>query len=129
MVDQTELVAYILANIVFVAMSGLLAGLSFYAYYRKPGQKSYSLAGLGFSCIGIAGLIESTYTFVVESDYLFTGSEFLVLQAGEDIIIALGLCLLFLAITKHQPKSSNSEAHTALPDEKNYWKSEKPFDD
>ena len=129
MIEHLASKSYLLANIVFVALSGLLAGLSFYAYYRRPEQLSYSLAGLAFSCIGLAGLLESSFAYVVEPDFTLTSSEFLVLQAVEDIIIALGLGLLFLAITKHQPKSSDSETHATLPKEENYWKSEKPFDD
>lgn len=129
MTELYHILAYAAANIGFVVMCSGLAGLSFFAYYRKPRQLSYFLAGLGFSSIGLGGLGESMYTFVVQTDYILSSSEFLVLQAGEDVISALGLGLLFLAITQHRPGASKTENIAASSDEEKYWESGMPFDD
>lgn len=129
MIDRAAFLAYLLANVGFVAISGLLAGLSVLAYARNSSQVSYLIAGLGFTCIGLAGLFESAYTFVVEQDYLLSSSEFLVLQAAEDVIIAVGLALLFLAIAKHRQGASRAATDSARVGEERYWTSEKPFDD
>jgi|AntRauTorcE11898_2_1112593.scaffolds.fasta_scaffold14094_2 hypothetical protein len=129
MADIYHILAYAAANGALVVICSVLAGLSFFAYYRNPGQRSYVLAGLGFSSIGLAGLGESMYTLVVGTDYLLSSTEFLLLQAGEDVGSALGLGLLFLAILRHRPEPSETERNAASSDESKYLDSEMPFDD
>lgn len=129
MADLYYILAYATANVALVMICGVLAGLSFSAYYRRPGQRSYLLTGLGFSSIGLAALGESMYTLVVEREFLLSSSEFLLLQAGEDIFSALGLGLLFLAIVRHQPGSSEAGNIAASSDEQKYWESETPFEE
>lgn len=129
MADPLGVMVYVVANLGFGAMASFLAGLSFLAYYRSPGQLSYALAGLGFSCIVLGGLVESAYTFVLQTDYLLSSSEFLFLQAGEDLIVAVGLGLLFLGITKHDPRSANRSDRAVPFDGEQYWELGDPFED
>lgn len=121
MVSTPELLVYVLVNAGFVAISGLLASLSFYAYRREPDQRSYAIATVGFGCIILAGLFESIYALVIEPDLVLTGSEFLYLQAAEDLVIALGLGLLFVAIINHDTDASRVEDDASLLAEDGAW--------
>lgn len=129
MSNYFQIVAYILANCGLFMISSLLAGLSFFAYYRRPEQTSYFLTGLGLAVVGLPGLLELLYTFYIDPGFIFTSAEFLVLQATEDILIATGLGLLLFAITKHRPGLSEHGHNDTLVEEQEYWKLGKPFDD
>ena len=129
MVNAPSYWAYLVANVGFVAVGCLLAGLSMLAYRVQRGQKSYAIAGVGFGCIVLGGVTESAYAFLSQPDFLLSGREFLLLQAGEDIFVAVGLGLVFYAISKHDPDSSEVADGAAPGDGNDLWTNEKPNDE
>ena len=70
-------------------------------------------AGFGFIVQG--GLFEPVYQFVVAGDYSVTGEELLWMQAGEGILIAVGLGLLYYAIRNHDSGASAATTDTIRP--------------
>lgn len=102
-----ELVAFVLANTGIFIVSSLLAGLSFLAYRQSDGTATFRMAGIGFAFVCLGGLVEPTYQLVVRGDTLLNGAELLWLQSGEGLLITLGLCLLFFAITRHGSNPSS----------------------
>lgn len=128
MVDSAALYAYILANVGFVVIGGLLATLSYRSYCHHPGQRSYAIAALGFVCVLLGGLFETTYVFYSGSDFLFSNAEYLSLQIVEDVLLATGLGLLFYGITQHDADASTDE-YVSMADEEDFGLSRHPDDD
>ena len=98
---EPELWAFVLANIGLFIVSSVLTALSYLAYRWNNGQSSYKLASIGFGLVVLGGLIEPLYQLIVRGDYNITGSELLLLQTTEGLLIASGLGILFYAITRH----------------------------
>ena len=107
-----ELWACILANTVLFLIASVLTALSYLAYRRSDGQSSYRFATIGFGFVVLGGLVEPVYLFGVRGNYNLQGTELLALQAGEGVLIALGLGLLFYAITCHDSRSSVADDAT-----------------
>ena len=107
-----ELWACILANTVLFLIASVLTALSYLAYRRSDGQSSYRFATIGFGFVVLGGLVEPVYLFGVRGDYNLQETELLALQAGEGVLIALGLGLLFYAITRHNPTLSPTNNST-----------------
>lgn len=122
-------VIFVTTNLVFITVSSLLVGLSFLAYRRNGGQRSYAIATLGFGCIVLGGVTELAFTYWFEPDFVLTSTEFLYLQAGEDILIALGFGLLFYAITKHNAGSSDRTDCASSITEEDLWIAGESSDD
>lgn len=108
MARPPELWAFVLANTGLFLISSVLTVLSYVAYRQSDGQSSYFSAVLGFGFIVMGGLVEPLYQLIVRGDYHLTGTELLWLQAGETVLIAVGLGLLFYAITHHGSGSSSA---------------------
>ena len=112
MVKPPELWAFILANTLLFLISSVLAGLSYLAYRHSGGRQSYRNAAVGFGFVVFGGLVEPAYQLGVEdvkNGYALSGNELLLLQAGEGILIATGLGLLFYAITRHDDRSPEKD--------------------
>ena len=60
-------------------------------------------------CVVLGGLVEPVYQFVVWDTSQLNATELLWLQAGEGILIAMGLGLLFYAITHHESEPSPTQ--------------------
>lgn len=109
MTEPPEVWAFVLANIGLFIVSSVLAVLSYVAYRQSHGQRSYLISTVGFVFVVLGGLVEPVYQFAVRGDSNLNGTELLWLQTGEGILIAIGLGLLFYAITHHEPGSSPIE--------------------
>ncbi len=103
-----ELWAFILANMFLFLISSVLLLLSFYAYYQNPRKSSYRYSTIGFAFIVLGGLVEPVYQLGIRSDYILTGNELLITQSCEGVLLALGLGLLFYAITHHDTDRSTT---------------------
>lgn len=97
-----ELWAFIIANVGLFVVSSTLAGLSYIAYRRQRRRRSYRLATVGFGFVVLGGLMEPVYQLSVRADYVITRTELLLLQSGETFLLAIGLGILFYAITRHR---------------------------
>lgn len=118
---RPELWSFVIANIGLFIVSSVLTGLSYLAYRRSNGQASYKLASIGFGLVVLGGLVEPLYQLVVRGDYNITGSELLLLQTGEGLLIASGLAILFYAITRHTtPLSEDDVERTAATEDFTY---------
>lgn len=126
MVNSSALWAFIFANVGLVVIGCLLAVLSLLAHRRSNGQRSYAIATLGFGCVVVAGFAEPVYMLQFEPDFLLTSAEFLSLQIVEDVLIGLGLGLLFYAITQHDSGSARDAPST---DAEDGWIVDHPSDD
>ena len=114
---KPELWTFVLANIGLFIASSVLTALSYLAYRRNNEQSSYKLASMGFGLVVLGGLVEPLYQLVVRGDYTLTGSELLLLQTGEGLLIASGLGILFYSITRHTTApSGNNDEETATKD-------------
>lgn len=119
--DKPELWAFVLANASLFVAASVLAGLSYLAYRRSDGGSSYKFASIGFGSIVLGGLVEPLYQLVVLGDYNITGTELLLLQTGEGLLIASGLGILFYAITSHGRGSpADDVTKTATTEEFSY---------
>ena len=121
MVSEIGYWAYVFANIGVVGLCGLLGGLSLLAYAREPDGRSYAIAALGFLSVLLGGMTEIVYTQFVAAEYTLSANQFLFLQAGEDLQIALGLGLLFYAITQHSPTSSQEDMSVQPNADNDHW--------
>lgn len=117
MAKPPELVAFLLANTGLFLISSVLTGLAYLAYRRNDGSTSFRWATLGFGCVVLGGLVEPVYLFVTPGDTYLHSSELLALQAGEGILIAIGLGLLFYAILNHDGESASPSAGPLTADE------------
>lgn len=121
MANPPELWAFVLANIGLFIISSILTLLSYLAYHQSNGQSSYLRATIGFGFIVLGGLVEPAYQLGVRGDYNLDGTELLLLQTGEGILIMFGLGLLFYAITDaNSGQASTKDSRSALPDESSY---------
>ena len=127
--SPVEYLVYVSANVGLVAIGGSLAGLSFLAYWNDSGQRSYALAALGFGFVVLGGLSELLFTVLFSPDFILTRTEFLSLQAGEDVLIAVGLGLLFYAITQHETGAPSEADSATLAAEGDAWMPGEPYDD
>lgn len=110
--SSPELWAFILANTGLFLVSSVLTILSYVAYRQSNGRSSYLITTVGFGIIGLGGLVEPVYQLLVRGDSHVNGTELMWLQAGEGILIAGGLGLLFYAITRYDSRSSSTTETT-----------------
>ncbi|WP_313690971.1 DUF7521 family protein [Halorarum halobium] len=101
MVRSPELWAFILANVGLFLVGSTLALLSYLAYRRNRGRRSYRLSTIGFGFVVFGGLVEPVYQLSARGDYVLTRDELLLLQSGETLLMAVGLGILFYSITTH----------------------------
>lgn len=107
-----ELWAFILANTGLFVISSVLTVLTYLVYRQKHGETSYLLATIGFGFVVLGGLVEPGYQLVVWGDRSLNYTELLWLQAGEGLLIASGLGLLFYSITHYDTGASSTEEET-----------------
>ena len=128
--DRTpELWVFILANVGLFLISSVLTALSYVAYRRSGGQSSYWFATIGFGFVVLGGLVEPLYQIGVRGDYHINGTELLFLQTGESVLIALGLGILFYAITRHSSGSPPANRRSESTDEHAYGTSNFEYGD
>ena len=102
MSEPPEVWAFTIANLGLFIVSSVLTILSYVAYHQSDGRRSYLLSTIGFVFVVLGGLIEPIYQLMVRGDPNLNGTELLWLQSGEGLLIAIGLGLLFYAITHHE---------------------------
>lgn len=130
MAKPPELWAFLLTNAGLFLVSSLLAVLCYFAYRHNRGQRSYAVATIGFGFVVLGGLVEPVYQVSVGVEFTLTGTEFMLLEAVETVLIAVGLGLLFYAITQHGPGGSASmEAYPGMTDEDRHWTRKRTFGD
>lgn len=130
MVNTLDFWAFILANTGAVTAGGLLAALSYLAYRQDPEKTSYRLATIGFGLVVLGSLVDPAYLLGWSVDFRLNSHELLVLTAIEDFLIAVGLAVIFLAITKHDPTASpRTDERSSLIDEKMEWRGHEWSDD
>lgn len=113
MAESPELWAFLFANTILFVFSSLLALLSYLAYRRHSAETSFRTAGIGFALVLLGGLVEPVYQVGIQGiqdGYALNGTELLLLQSVEGVLIAAGLGLLFYAITCHDPSSGDEAA-------------------
>lgn len=127
--ESLEMWAFILANMSSFMGGGLLTVLSYLAYRQSSGQPSYRFASIGFGLVALSCLFDPAYLSGVAVDLRPSGTEFLILTASEDLVLAIGLGVVFYAITQHDSgASSMADDHPASIDEGMAWKHD-PWDD
>ncbi|RBI58753.1 hypothetical protein DMJ13_25795 [halophilic archaeon] len=109
MARSPELWAFIIANALLFISGSVLVILSFLAYYQNPGVRSYWYSTLGFGFIVLGGSISPVYRLIIRTDYHLNAAQRLLLQAGESILLAVGLGLVFYAITRHDSDSTTAD--------------------
>ena len=114
MARPLELWAFIFANTLLFVMSSLLMTLSFIAYYQNPKMKSYLLSTIGFGFIVLGGLVDPVYRLGIRGEYFLNGTERLLLQSSEGVLLSIGLGLLFYAIMRHDVRSSPTDGHDSM---------------
>lgn len=95
--DPPEFWAFILSNLIVLALGGVLTLLS-YRTYRRNGRQSLRLATVGFAAITFGSLIEAFYQLGIRGSYKLAGRELLAIQTIEGVLIAAGLAALFYSI-------------------------------
>ena len=100
--ESPELVAFVLANVGLFVVASAFVVLSYLAARRRR-RRSYRIATVGFGFVVLGGLVEPVYQLSVRGDYVLTRDELLLLQSGETFTLAIGLGVLFYAITRHDP--------------------------
>lgn len=130
MANPPELWTFVLANTGLFVISSILTLLSYLAYRQSNKQSSYLRATIGFGFIVLGGLIEPAYQLGVRGDYNLDGTELLMLQTGESVLIAFGLGLLFYAIMDaNSGSASTTDSCSALTDERSYTFDYQKLDD
>ncbi|WP_266082749.1 hypothetical protein [Haladaptatus caseinilyticus] len=105
MAKSPELWAFILSNALLFISGSILLALSFLAYYQNPRSKSYRYATTGFGIVVLGGIVSPVYRLLIRNDYQLNASQRLLLQSGKNVLLAVGLGLVFYAITRHDPGS------------------------
>lgn len=129
MAEPPELWVFLLTNVSLFVVSSLLTGLCYLAYRRRGGQRSFALATIGFGFVVLGGLVEPVYQLGIGVDFTLTGTELMLLEGTETGLIAVGLALLFYAITRHRSGSSPAgDDHTSLTGDDGWWSEHRPGD-
>lgn len=128
MAEPPALWAFVLANALVFVFGSVLAGLSYVAYRQSGGRASFRIAAAGFGVVVLGGLVEPVYQLGVRGDFLLDGTELMVLQTAEGVLIALGLGLLFYAIARHGAGESADaddraagDDDAAVPADDRFW--------
>lgn len=100
MADPPELWAFVLSNIVTLALGGVLMALSYRAY-RRTKNHALKVAVSGFGLITLGSLVEMIYELGIRGSYELTGRELLLLHTVEGLLIAAGLAVLFYSISRY----------------------------
>ncbi len=108
MARSPELWAFILSNVLLFISGSILLVLSSLAYYQNPRSASYRYSTIGFGFIVLGGIVGPVYRLLIRSDYHLNVSQRLLLQSGVSILLAVGLGLVFYAITRHNSGSSSA---------------------
>ncbi len=114
MARPLELWAFIFANTLLFLMGSLLMTLSFIAYYQNPRVKSYKISTIGFGFIVLGGLVDPVYRLGIRGEYFLNGTERLLLQSSEGVLLSVGLGLLFYAIVRHDVRSSPTNGRDSM---------------
>jgi len=115
MAKPPELWVFVLANASLFIVSSVITALCYLAYRQSGGQRSYKIATLGFGCIVFGGLVAPVVQLWHSIDYTLNGDQILLIESAETTFLAVGLGLLFYAITQHDSgTASKKEDYAAL---------------
>ncbi|MFH5797267.1 hypothetical protein [Haladaptatus sp. CMAA 1911] len=109
MARSLELWVFIMSNALLFVSGSILLVLSLLAYYQNTSSRSYRLSTIGFGFIVLGGIVSPVYRLLIRSDYHLNAHQRLLLQSAESILLAVGLGLLFYAITRHDPRSPGKD--------------------
>lgn len=117
-----EIWAFVFANLSLFIISSILTGMCYLAYRQSDGHRSFAIATIGFSLVVVGGLVEPVYILVISTNETLNQLELFLMQGVETIFLALGLGLLFYAITRYSSgPSSTEEEQYSLTDEDRSW--------
>lgn len=102
MAEPFEFWMFAIANLFVFAFGSVLTVLSFVAYRSRTADRSFRDATLGFGAITVGGLVDPIYQIGIRGDYHLTAREMLAMQAIEGGLIAVGLGLLFYAVSGYR---------------------------
>ncbi|SIR67831.1 hypothetical protein SAMN05421858_3297 [Haladaptatus litoreus] len=114
MARSPELWAFIVSNGLLFISGAILLVLTSLAYYQNPRYTSYRDAMIGFGFIVLGGTLSPVYRLLIRSEYHLNSSQRLLLQSGANILVAIGLGLIFYAIIHHDIKSPSSDGSEPL---------------
>lgn len=129
MAESLELWAFVLANMSSFVGGGLLTALSYLAYRQSSGQASYRFATIGFGLVTLSCLFDPAYLFGVSVNLRLGATEFLILTASEDLVLAVGLGVVFYGITQHDTGTSMEDHRPTSIDGELVWKRDQSSDD
>lgn len=114
MARSPELWAFIVSNALLFISGSVLVTLSFLTYYQNPWVTSYRYSTIGFGFIVLGGVINPVYRLIIRTDYHLNAAQRLLLQAGESVLLAVGLGLVFFAITRHDSDSATANESESI---------------
>ncbi|MFC5366175.1 DUF7521 family protein [Salinirubrum litoreum] len=97
--EPPEFYAFLLSNLLTLALGGTITGLSYRAY-RRAGESAFGTAAAGFGLITLGSVVEGIYELGIRG-YELSGRELLALHTVEGVVIALGLATLFYSVTQY----------------------------
>jgi hypothetical protein len=97
--EPPEFYAFLLSNLLTLALGGAIAGLSYRAY-RRAGEGTFRTAAVGFGLITLGSVGEGVYELGIRG-YDLSGRELLALHTVEGPVIAVGLATLFYSLTQY----------------------------
>lgn len=100
MAEPPELWAFLVANSLLFLAGGTLTALSYRAYLRAQ-QHTLRLASGGFAMITAGGLLDLVYQLGIRQEYHLGGRESLALQTIDSLMIAVGLVIIFYALSRY----------------------------
>lgn len=101
MAEPPELWIFIASNVGVLLLGGVLTALSFLAYRRSEGERSFGMATAGFGLVTGGSMVEAVYELGIRGSYELGGRELLALHTVESVLIAVGLGALFLSLRRY----------------------------
>lgn len=130
MAEPPELWVFLVVNSGLFVVGSALTVLSYLAIRRSRGQRSFVIATAGFGFVVSGGLAAPVFQLASGIDYTLNGSQVLLIESIETAFTALGLGLLFYAITQYDDTSpSTAEDGFSSTDEGIDWTSNQQYSD
>lgn len=116
MAEPPEFWLFTVTNVIVFVLGSIVTMMSYLAYRSQPASRSFRNSTLGFAFITLGGAVEPIYQLGVRGDYNLDGREILAMQGAEGILIAVGLALLFFAITDYGRSRASTTYSTGIED-------------
>jgi hypothetical protein len=99
MSEPPEFYAFLLSNLLTLALGGTITAVSLRAY-RRTGRPTFRGAAVGFGLVTLGSIVEGVYEVGVRG-YELGGRELLALHTVEGLLIAAGLAALFYSVWRY----------------------------